>query len=122
MKITTLILAIAASTAFVSCTQSSYPTSPRYPYPYPTYPERGRRDAPVIVAPDGAVIDRNGRIIGSAAGMPPGQAKKIFGTRSARPFAPGQRKKWERRERRYDDDGFERGHGYRKHGTHHGDD
>ena len=24
--------------------------------------------------------------------MPPGQAKKIFGTKSARPFAPGQRR------------------------------
>ncbi|MBV6878571.1 hypothetical protein NG800_001660 [Epilithonimonas ginsengisoli] len=24
--------------------------------------------------------------------MPPGQAKKVFGTKSARPFAPGQRK------------------------------
>ena len=26
-------------------------------------------------------------------GMPPGQAKKIFGTKSAKPFAPGQQKK-----------------------------
>ncbi|WP_245977436.1 hypothetical protein [Albibacterium indicum] len=26
-------------------------------------------------------------------GIPPGQAKKIFGTKSAKPFAPGQRKK-----------------------------
>lgn len=25
-------------------------------------------------------------------GLPPGQAKKIFGTKSAKPFAPGQRK------------------------------
>lgn len=24
--------------------------------------------------------------------MPPGQAKKVFGTKSARPFAPGQNK------------------------------
>lgn len=24
--------------------------------------------------------------------MPPGHAKKVFGTKSARPFAPGQRK------------------------------
>lgn len=29
-------------------------------------------------------------------GMPPGQAKKIFGTKSAKPFAPGQRKKHKR--------------------------
>ncbi|WP_188504119.1 quinol oxidase subunit 4 [Parapedobacter pyrenivorans] len=26
-------------------------------------------------------------------GLPPGQAKKIFGTKSAKPFAPGQQKK-----------------------------
>lgn len=26
-------------------------------------------------------------------GLPPGQAKKIYGTKSAKPFAPGQRKK-----------------------------
>ncbi|WP_353185527.1 hypothetical protein [Parapedobacter lycopersici] len=26
-------------------------------------------------------------------GMPPGKAKKIFGTKSAKPFAPGQQKR-----------------------------
>jgi len=26
-------------------------------------------------------------------GIPPGQAKKIYGTKSAKPFAPGQNKK-----------------------------
>lgn len=26
-------------------------------------------------------------------GLPPGKAKKIFGTKSAKPFAPGQQKK-----------------------------
>lgn len=26
--------------------------------------------------------------------IPPGQAKKIVGSKSAKPFAPGQRKKW----------------------------
>jgi hypothetical protein len=25
-------------------------------------------------------------------GMPPGQAKKVYGTQSAKPFAPGQQK------------------------------
>jgi hypothetical protein len=29
-----------------------------------------------------------------AGWIPPGQAKKIYGTKSARPFAPGQQKKW----------------------------
>ena len=26
--------------------------------------------------------------------IPPGQAKKMYGTKSAKPFAPGQQKKW----------------------------
>lgn len=26
-------------------------------------------------------------------GMPPGQKKKVYGTKSAKPFAPGQQKK-----------------------------
>jgi hypothetical protein len=32
----------------------------------------------------------------STGWIPPGQAKKIYGTKSARPFAPGQQKKWKR--------------------------
>jgi hypothetical protein len=30
---------------------------------------------------------------GNTQGLPPGQAKKVYGTRSAKPFAPGQQKK-----------------------------
>jgi len=30
-------------------------------------------------------------------GMPPGKAKKIYGTKSAKPFAPGQQKKKDNR-------------------------
>jgi len=30
-------------------------------------------------------------------GLPPGKAKKIFGTKSAKPFAPGQQKKKQRK-------------------------
>ena len=33
--------------------------------------------------------------------LPPGQAKKIYGSRSARPYAPGQRKKYGDSYRRY---------------------
>jgi len=33
--------------------------------------------------------------------LPPGQAKKIYGGRSARPYAPGQRKKYGYTNRRY---------------------
>ncbi|HVI44555.1 MAG TPA: hypothetical protein VM802_06785 [Chitinophaga sp.] len=31
---------------------------------------------------------------GNPHGLPPGQAKKIYGTKSAKPFAPGQQKKY----------------------------
>ncbi len=30
---------------------------------------------------------------GNTKGLPPGQAKKVYGTQSAKPFAPGQQKK-----------------------------
>jgi hypothetical protein len=59
------------------------PESRRYPYPedrrYP-YPEQDRR---VVVVPN----DPN------PGNLPPGQAKKVYGGKSARPYAPGQRKK-----------------------------
>ena len=32
-------------------------------------------------------------VINNPNDLPPGQAKKIYGTKSAKPFAPGQRKK-----------------------------
>ena len=33
------------------------------------------------------------RTAGNSGKVPPGQAKKIHGTKSAKPFAPGQQKK-----------------------------
>ncbi|TWI91977.1 hypothetical protein [Chitinophaga japonensis] len=33
------------------------------------------------------------REAGNPHGIPPGQQKKIYGTKSAKPFAPGQQKK-----------------------------
>jgi hypothetical protein len=33
------------------------------------------------------------RTAGRSGKVPPGQAKKAYGTKSAKPFAPGQRKK-----------------------------
>lgn len=33
------------------------------------------------------------RMVTSQQNLPPGQAKKVYGTKSAKPFAPGQRKK-----------------------------
>ena len=37
----------------------------------------------------------------SPQNLPPGQAKKVYGGRSARPYAPGQRKKYDYSYRRY---------------------
>lgn len=33
------------------------------------------------------------RTAGNSSKVPPGQAKKAYGTKSAKPFAPGQQKK-----------------------------
>lgn len=38
----------------------------------------------------GCVVHRHS---GNPHGLPPGQQKKIYGTKSAKPFAPGQQKK-----------------------------
>lgn len=32
------------------------------------------------------------KTVGNSGKIPPGQAKKIYGTKSAKPFAPGQNK------------------------------
>jgi hypothetical protein len=88
MKSLLTILTIATVAVFTSCSSNSYPTR----NPYPNYPSDGR-DGPVVVTRDGTVIDRNGRVVGNTRNMPPGQAKKIYGSKSAKPYAPGQRKK-----------------------------
>ena len=89
MKSLLTILAIATVAAFTSCSSNSYPNR----NPYPNYPSNGGRNEPVIVTRDGTVIDRNGRVVGNTRNMPPGQAKKIYGSKSAKAYAPGQRKK-----------------------------
>lgn len=74
-----------------------YPGQPRagYPYPYPDgrypdgrYPD-GRypdgRSYPTSRYPDSRYSKR----------LPPGQAKKIYGGRSARVYAPGHNKDWD---------------------------
>src|SRR5688500_17493001 len=66
----------------VSCNTSRPTTGRQYPrsYPYPDYPVYNDPYPP---------------------GLPPGQAKKIYGGKSARPYAPGQRKKYGYGYRRY---------------------
>lgn len=58
----------------VSCSTSRPTTGRQYPRSYPP-------DYPVYRDP-------------YPSGLPPGQAKKVYGSRSARPYAPGQRKKY----------------------------
>ena len=69
--------------------QSRIPGEP-YPNPYPsgdsrsTYPREGQTDGVVTIIRTGNV---------NAERLPPGQAKKKYGGKSARVYAPGQQKK-----------------------------
>jgi hypothetical protein len=64
--------------------ENPYPNDPRYPdypqYPNDRNPQYPRNDYPVYNDPN-------------PDNLPPGQAKKRYGGKSARPYAPGQRKK-----------------------------
>jgi hypothetical protein len=123
-----LVLIIAASETFFGCSSNSYPGSGQYPdarqypypgnqhpypgnqYPYPNYPTRGGRNDEVIVTKDGRVIDRNGRVVGTARNLPPGQAKKLYGSKSARDYAHEGRRDDDRYDnRRYDNNRYENG-------------
>ena len=66
----------------VSC-RSSKPTSGRtYPRSSPSPNEYPTKTYPVVYE--------------ETSSLPPGQAKKVYGTKSAKSFAPGQRKKYAR--------------------------
>ncbi len=80
-----ILMILIASAASCRTSRSGYPTS-RYPesrrYPqYPDYPDNRYPEYPVY-------RDQN------PYNLPPGQSKKIYGGKSARPYAPGQRKKY----------------------------
>jgi hypothetical protein len=68
----------------VSC-RSSRPSGRTYPRDYPSnpYPDYPRRDYPVYRGSNP-----------NPQNLPPGQAKKIYGGKSAKVYAPGQRKKY----------------------------
>ena len=69
----------------VSCRSSRPVYEGRYPpREYPSYPP----PPPPVYYP-------------APQNLPPGQAKKVYGGRSARPYAPGQRKKYDYSYRRY---------------------
>jgi hypothetical protein len=59
-----------------------------------------------VLNPNGGVVNRNNvyRYPQNGRWLPPGQAKKLYGKKSAREFAPGQRKKLNGNDRR--DNGF----------------
>jgi hypothetical protein len=109
------LLAAAAALTFTACSRTSnpsgsepYPVPPgqpvpgdprnpvpgggesRYPAPYPsgdnttTYPQEGQRDGVVTIIRTGS---------NNPEGLPPGQAKKKYGGKSAKVYAPGQQKK-----------------------------
>lgn len=94
-----LVVALTACSRRTTPTNDPYPPadprypSPgetRYPSPYPsednsrTYPVEGQRDGVVTVIRTSDV---------NAENLPPGQAKKKYGSKSAKVYAPGQRKK-----------------------------
>jgi hypothetical protein len=56
--------------------------------PFPTDKNERKRDRD-----DRIERDRDGRVINNERNLPPGQAKKVYGEKSAKVYAPGQRKK-----------------------------
>lgn len=88
------MVAAVAAMLLVACSQTSYPTSEPYPdsrYPYPDsrtypsdYPREGQRDGIVTI------IRVSDNYNNNYEHLPPGQAKKRYGGRSARIYAPGQ--------------------------------
>lgn len=90
IKILQAVSLVAILVFAVSC-RSSRPTGRTYPRGYPTdpYPRRDypaeypRRDYPVYRGSDP-----------NPGNLPPGQAKKVYGGKSAKIYAPGQRKKY----------------------------
>ena len=66
---------------FAASCRSSKPTAGRtYPRSSPSPNEYPTKTYPVVYE--------------ETSSLPPGQAKKVYGTKSAKPFAPGQRKKY----------------------------
>jgi len=108
MKLSTFIqvavvLALIGFAAIGCASSRQYPESRRYPYPDSRrYPGDDRT---IIIVPNR---------------LPPGQAKKIYGERSARRYAPGHNKRYDNRrydrERYYDKDynKYDKGSGKKK--------
>ena len=80
-----LILPAIIAFTFIAV-NSSAQTIPGLPYPTETKTQKHKKNKRVI-------IDQDGRVIGQRQNLPPGQAKKVYGDKSAKQYAPGQRKK-----------------------------
>jgi len=107
-----LLLAFAAAILFIACSRTSYPGSEPYPVPPgspvpgdPRYPDQSRipdeRKYPYPSGDNTNVYEgqRDGVVTIIKTGkdnyekLPPGQAKKKYGSKSAKVYAPGQQKK-----------------------------
>jgi hypothetical protein len=84
------LVAASAALVLMACSQTSYPSTDPYPNPDnrnypPDYPREGQRDGVVTI-----IRTENSS---NYEHLPPGQAKKRYGGRSARVYAPGQQKR-----------------------------
>ena len=71
-----------------STTGRQYPRTPQTETPTKTYPRTTQSETPTKTYP----------VIVNGTDLPPGQAKKVYGGQSAKPYAPGQRKKYANRQ------------------------
>lgn len=93
IKILQAVSLLAILVFAVSC-KTSRPTGRTYPRGYPTdpYPDYPRRDYPSEYPRRDEPVYRGSDP--NPRNLPPGQAKKIYGGKSAKVYAPGQRKKY----------------------------
>jgi hypothetical protein len=84
-----LIVAASCGSSRTTTSRYPYPGSP-YPYPEGKYPEVIHIRPPILVS--------DIRITEDILNTFSGQAKKIYRSRSAKVYAPGQRRKYERNE------------------------
>jgi hypothetical protein len=86
---TPTVLLFSLTLIMAACSSSK--TTKKYPYPGSPVPQERKPggESPTDKNPnDGKTV-----VVTNPSNLPPGQAKKIYGTKSAKVFAPGQRKK-----------------------------
>ena len=80
IKILQTVILFSILIIAVSCRSSKPTTGRQYPRSSPPPSEYPTKTYPAVYENPGS--------------LPPGQAKKIYGSQSAKPYAPGQRKKY----------------------------